>query len=259
MYTYTSIPSKIGGVMGRKTLYLALFVSLACAPSLFADAVQTSSSGTSGFQSNVSDFFTVSGFNGGIVNDGFNGGMTFSQVPFSFTIPGIDATGNTVAAASLSLNSGGSVVGEGISVLSVTPVQASCGFFAGACNFAQSQIAASGGFENTMFTSIQSGAMTANISGAGGNFDLLALGFGPQLLAGDAVTVNGEASLQTSIGVVNSGFNANTQFRIDQSGSFSANGLLTENLVSDTPEPATFPLLATGLLAIGTLSLLKLR
>jgi hypothetical protein len=101
--------------------------------------------------------------------------------------------------------------------------------------------------------------MTVGIGGSVGSFDLLALGFGPELLDGDAITLNGQASLTTGIGIINSGFNANTQFRIDQSASFGASGSLTENLVSNTPEPSTLPLLATGLLAMGFSFLRRLR
>jgi hypothetical protein len=117
MYTYISMQAKIGGVMGRKALYVVLFVSLAFAPSVFADVTQVSSDFTSGSQSNTIFFFTVSGFNGGIVNDGVNGGTTFSQVPFSLTLPGINATGNTVALATLDFSSGGSPTATGVSIL----------------------------------------------------------------------------------------------------------------------------------------------
>lgn len=93
---------------------------------------------------------------------------------------------------------------------------------------------------------ISSGGLTENLPAGGGVVDLLALGFGSEIQAGDSFTVTGTRSLSLDLTGYNStGGNGYGYFNVSGGNDLTASGVLDVQ-IADAPEPAAVLLLATA-------------
>lgn len=104
-----------------------------------------------------------------------------------------------------------------------------------------------GSGQEAYFTNVTDGTATAAIH-AGSN-DLLAMGFGPSLLAGNTLSVSGLAGLALTDSIFSYGYDADTLYSVSGSDPFNASGTLTVDyrLPTAAPEPGSAILLLTGL------------
>ena len=99
------------------------------------------------------------------------------------------------------------------------------------------------------FSQISAGGLTKNLPSGGGVVNLLALGFGPEIQAGDSFTVTGTRYLNLGFGGFSStGSNAYTYTAVSGINDLTASGTLDASFINPVPEPAGVLLL--GVVAV---------
>ena len=122
-----------------------------------------------------------------------------------------------------------------------------------------SGLASFSSLSSATFTTLQIGGTTVVLPSSGGIVDLLSLGLGPDLLAGDTLTVNGTATLNLNSSVLSNGYYSTTVYSASASSNPDLTGTLDLTYSADSvPEPASSLLAAVGLFAVA-LSARKLR
>lgn len=209
----------------RNSALIVLAAMLISSWAAHADSLTSSGSATV----SVTDTVQVSMSNCG----GSSNVCSQSQTPgtfandFSITVPGITLpTGATITGATLSYNFAPTSGAGGFSTTSLSEVSWGYSYYAGtvSCGFLCNEPVydnyyysyygpsynVSGNLSGS-FTSISSPDGSSSLfSTSSGTLDLLALGFGSDLAAGDSLSLTGIADSDLNFGLYSTGFNANT-------------------------------------------------
>lgn len=207
------------------------------------------------------------GLSSTIANDYFLASSSFSQA-FSFNLPSLGASAGILDSATLDLSTSGSTSGAVPSSIyssgAVDPgyyytYQYACGTYACNCGWfgcdtcteyctgsafqSYSWNAPSPSFTQSASASFStitaSDGTTESLPANGGLIDLIALGLGPEVLAGDSFTVTGTRTLQLfNVGFFDSGYNGYSYSSVSGQNAITASGTLDAEF-STVPEPAS--------------------
>ena len=242
-------------------------VVLAVAPiSLSADPLTFSSSGSTYTSAGVGYTFSVDNYLGsyGVSYESISSGSDSAYQNFSFTVDLPSLAGGSVLDASLNLSADEDSGAEGYGVNSGSQgsyyeytYSYGCGFFdEDTCyqdvygNSWQEAEANFSGTSSAVIDSVTDGTNTWSGSISDGSLDLVALGFGNDLLSGNVLTISGYRDVNSGIDLYNSGFNSYSNFNVDYNGSGSESATLTmdaDDPATGVPEPATISLMVVGL------------
>lgn len=202
-----------------------------------------------------------------------------STSAFGITVPGITLpTGSTITGASLAFSFPGTTSQGGYSITSASPVVTSYQYYAGegsySCGFLSTcyypiyyteyypynppSYAVNGSLNGT-FTSLASTDTSSSLfDPTSGTLDLLALGFGSDLAAGDSLVLSGVADSNLTFGYTNTGYNAYSTAILSANLSGAPQATLEIDYTTDpltdptsTPEPGTWMMLGISLLTVG--------
>jgi hypothetical protein len=202
-----------------------------------------------------------------------------STSAFSITVPGLTLpSGSTITGASLAFSFPGATSQGGYSISSASPVVAtyqyyvgegsySCGFLStcyypiydtGYYSYNPASYGVTGSLNGT-FTSLASTDTSSSLFDPNsGTLDLLALGFGSDLAAGDSLVLSGVADSNLNFTYNSTGYNAYSVASLFANLSSAPQATLEIDYTSDppndptpTPEPGTWMMLGVGLLALG--------
>jgi hypothetical protein len=227
----------------------------------------------------VGGTLSIAGSTSGFGGSSSYAGTTFASSPFQISLTGLNLPSNaTLTSAVLELSGAGMgnppVATNYNATVSTYPIyqeeyvqtgsyQYECGFLSwctepiynwewvytgtgigsgGSATFTSSA--------STVFSSIQLGSDTETVPGSGGQVDLLALGLGNDLLAGDSIAVNGTSSLQLGYSIQNYGNYSNTTYGVSSSYFGDLQTELIATYVVPAPEPASLGLMACALAAL---------
>jgi len=193
---------------------------------------------------------------------------------FALSVPGVSIpTGSTITGASLTFSLPSATASGGFSVVSVNIVDRGYGYEVEVCPFTcyeeyeyynygySSPSYSVWGTISGAFTSLNSPDNSASLSGNGETLDLLALGFGSDLAAGDSLTLSGTTS--STIGWnTYPGYNSNSISDLFASPGTTVGANLevdyttgtTDSDPTSTPEPGTLNMIGAGLLGLVVLA-----
>jgi hypothetical protein len=190
-----------------------------------------------------------------------NGGQIVTGQTYFLTPSSSTAAGTTLVLTGYSIPSGSTL---NSATLDVTPT-----INAGALSYTMTGTGGTVGswrptFDSTssdLILTVSSGAVSMTVNAASlSDLDLIAAGFSSPLLAGEPISITWSQTISVSASTAGyTGGNwrsATRQFNLSQSNSTTLAGFLEIDFtepVSDSPEPATYLLVAAGLLALARL------
>lgn len=232
--------------MNKTSLFLLSLVAFS-GQLTWAGSITSSDSATVELGSGASLYTANCGYSSSVCNTNF---AYIDNVPadFSLTIPGVALPDDsTITSATLTTDFPDN--SAPVSECCGAGGPAECGF--GGCSYTYPDLfaffTASGYFSEA--TSPDNSASLGD--SPTGTYDLLALGFGADIAAGDAITLSGVAD--TTFGPW--GYNStgyNSYFYVQFDNTATGNPVATLDVeYSSTPEPGTLFMLGTGLLGLG--------
>lgn len=239
----------------RSILFALLLLVLSPAPRALAGTI--TSTGSLSISLSPNDYYYSDNYalSSSIYYSGY-GSVYSPTVGFTLAIPGVSLPpGSTIQSATLSFLFPSSAVGGGMITTYLSPVDAystySCGFFSTCYTYYPYDAPTYNvtGFEYGSFSSVMSPHDSSGIANlSGGTLNLLSLGFGPDLLAGDGLMLSGNASAYSSFYYTSFGYNAYSTTYL-YSNTFS-DPYATLDIQYRTAEPGTLILLGISLFGI---------